>query len=140
MNKILFLIVTICFGCANSDHENKSTLTDEVKTSEKFSTFYQKFYNDSSFQQQRILKPLKGTIKSWGNNEVKVETWDNNEITVTPKDGFMQIYKNLKTDLIVTDNSAIEKYWIEQSGFIIEKVFKKQSGKWYLYSYDITNL
>jgi hypothetical protein len=86
------------------------------------------------------LKPLKGKIIEWDDDIVKEETWDNKKVTITPKEKFLQVYKNLKTDLIKKDTVVIEKYWIEQSGFLVERRFILQYGKWYLYSYDISNL
>jgi hypothetical protein len=139
MKNILILLLAITTGCINSQEKSNQTILNQP-VSEDFSFFYSKFYSDTSYQNLRILKPLKGTIKAWDDDVVKEESWDNKKITVTPKESFLQVYKNLKTDLIKKDTVAIEKYWIEQSGFQVEKRYILQSGKWYLYSYDISNL
>ncbi len=139
MRNILILLLVITTGCINSQEKSKHS-TLNLTVSEDFSFFYTKFYSDTSYQSKRILKPLKGTIKAWDDDVVKEESWDNKKVTITPKVKFLQVYKNLKTDLIKKDTIVIEKYWIEQSGFQIEKKFILQSGKWYLYSYDISNL
>ncbi|MDX9882845.1 MAG: hypothetical protein RBS73_12335 [Prolixibacteraceae bacterium] len=139
MRNILILLLAVTIGCINSQEKsNQTTLSQTV--SEDFSFFYSKFYSDTNYQNERILKPLKGTKKSWDDDVVKEEAWDNKKVTVTPKEKFLQIYKNLKTDLIKKDTVVIEKFWIEQSGFHVEKRFIIQSGMWYLYSYDISNL
>ncbi len=139
MKKIFVCFVLVVFGCSNPTQRINNKAINEVVIQD-FNSFYSKFYNDSSFQHERILRPLKGTIKAWENDSVKEESWNNKRIIVTPKENFMQVYKNLKTDLIKRDSSAIEKYWIDQSGFIIEKKFILKSNKWYLYIYNISNL
>jgi len=139
MKNILILLLAITAGCINSQEKSKQTALNQT-VSEDFSFFYSKFYSDTSYQNERILKPLKGKIKVWDDDTVKEETWDNKKVTVTPKEKFLQIYKNLKTDLIKKDTVVIERYWIEQSGFLVEKKFTLKYGKWYLYSYDISNL
>jgi len=139
MRTILLIVFVITSGCINSQKNSKQTSLAQIMP-EDFSFFYSKFYNDTSYQNERILKPLKGSIKTWDDDVVKEETWDNKKITVTSKEKFIQIYKNLKTDLIKKDTVVIEKYWIEQSGFLVEKCFILKSGKWYLYRYDISNL
>ena len=140
MKRFLLLLFIIYFGCANSQQENRKMSFDKVKISEDFFSFYEKFYNDTVFQNKRILRPLKGTIKTWYDDVIKEESWDNKEIRLTPKEKYFQVYKNLKTDLKINDTIVIEKFWIEQSGFFIEKVYIIQTGRWYLYSYDISNL
>ena len=137
-NILIFLLIFIA-GCINTQEKSKQTTLNPA-TTEDFSYFYSKFYSDTSFQNTRTLKPLKGIIRAWNEDVVIEENWDNKKITITPKEKFYQIYKNLKTDLIINDSVVIEKYWIEQSGFVVEKRFISQSGKWYLYSYDISNL
>lgn len=139
MRNILLLLFAITAGCINSQEKsNQTTLSQTVP--EDFSFFYSRFYSDTSYQSERTIKPLRGTIKGWDDDVVKEESWDNKKVTVTPKEKFLQIYKGLKSDLIKKDTVVIEKYWIEQSGFQVEKMFILKSGKWYLYSYDISNL
>lgn len=140
MKRFLLLLFIIYFGCANSQQENRKTSFDKVKISEDFFSFYEKFYNDTVFQNKRILRPLKGIIKTWYDDVIKEESWDNKEIRLTPKEKYLHVYKNLKTDLMINDTIVVEKFWIEQSGFFIEKVYIIQTGRWYLYSYDISNL
>lgn len=139
MRTVLLLLVLITIGCINSKEKINQT-TVRQNASEDFSFFYSKFYSDTGFQSERILTPLKGIIKAWDKDVIKEESWAKKIVTVTPKEKFFQIYKNLKTDLIVKDTVVIERYWIEQSGFQLEKKYILRSGKWYLYSYDISNL
>lgn len=138
MKYIFALLLLVVFGCSNLTQRSNNGIKESV--AEDFTTFSAKFYNDINFQRERIIKPLQGTIKAWDDDVVKVETWDKIKISVAPKEEFMQVYKNLKTNLIKNDAEVIEKYWIEQSGFIIEKKFILKSGKWYLESYNISNL
>lgn len=138
--KLIFMFVLITIsGCINHQgNYNHKPISKE--DSEDFTIFNSMFYSDSNFQNSRIIKPLKGTIKNWDDDVIKEESWINKEVIVTPKERFMQVYNNLKVDLIKNDTIVIEKYWIEQSGFLIEKCFILKSGKWYLYSYNISNL
>jgi hypothetical protein len=139
MRYILVFLLAITVGCINSQERINRAVSRQI-VSEDFSFFYSRFYSDTNYQNARILKPLKGTIKSWNDDFIKEEGWDNKKVTVTAKEKFMQIYINLKTDLIKKDTIVIEKYWIEQSGFQVERKFILKSGKWYLFSYDISNL
>jgi hypothetical protein len=129
----------ITCGCTNTQKRDRLTEKSESKY-EDFSFFYSKFYYDTCFQSERILKPLKGTIRYWNNDTIIEESWTDKKITITSKENYLQVYENLKTDLLIKDTLVLEKYWIEQSGFIIEKKFILKSGKWYLYSYDISNI
>jgi len=127
-------LIIVFIGCANKDRAQK-------EKNEDFSSFYQKFYTDTIFQDSRILKPLEGTIKSWNDEDVvREESWINRKIRITPKEKFLESYKNLKTELLKSDSSVAEKYWIDQSGFFVRRKFILKKGKWYLFSYDISNL
>jgi hypothetical protein len=137
---LLFFLFLVIAGCINLQYTNNQTAKNKI-TNEDFNTFSIKFYADTIFQQSRILKPLKGIIKYWNDNEtVKEKSWGKNKITITSKEIFLKVYKNLKTELILTDTLVTEKYWLEQSGFHVEKQFLLKEGNWYLYRYDISNL
>lgn len=138
---MLCLIIISCNNKKNFIFEDLNNKNSNIQAAEDFNLFYTKFYIDTIFQKQRILKPLKGTIKSIDEDDKLIEeSWLKNKITITAKEEFKKVYKNLKTDLIKSDTLIIEKYWIEQSGFSVEKKYILNSGKWFLYSYNITNL
>jgi hypothetical protein len=139
MKKILTILIVIMAAC-HSINDNNSKVISKMNISEDFDNFYSKFYIDKTFQHERILLPLKGIIKSWDNDEVKEDTWEGKEIIITPEQEFSNVYKNLKVELSKKDTVAIENFWIENSGFRIERIFILRDSKWFLYSYNISNL
>jgi len=42
--------------------------------------------------------------------------------------------------LVMSDSMVTEKFWIDQSGFKVERRFKLKDGKWYLVYYDDINM
>ena len=122
-------------GNVSAVAKSKSILT--VDSAETFSTFNERFHRDSSFQLSRIAFPIGGhyaegeyshewTDKNW---ELLKEPVAETATTQEYKHGFQK-----------TDTTVIEKYWIEESGFKVERRFKKIGGKWYLTYYDEINL
>jgi hypothetical protein len=135
----LFQIVILVFiiGCGRSQ-ESQNSLSDN--SVENFVVFYKRFYSDEAFQQTRLLIPLEGKIKSWDEDEIKEETWEGRNIVISSKDVYLESYPNLKTEILELDSSYVEKYWLEQSGFLIRREFVQRNGKWYLMRYDISNI
>ncbi len=140
MNKLFLLAAIVIIGCTNAKEEASKTLQKD--SIENFTGFYDAFYKDTNFQNSRIIYPLKGEIKSWDENDKpNTETWPLGEkIIVVSKEALLNEYKNLKTTLEKMNSSVIEKLWIEQSGFYIEREFILKSGKWYLNRYDFSNV
>lgn len=137
MRLIIFCIQFIFLICCG----NKSNLgiQDNRKHIEDFDVFYSRFFQDSTFQRGRINLPLKGSIKYNDGTSIKKESWDGKEVIITPKKDFFKEYKNLTYDLIKSDTLVVEKMWIKNSGFSVERYFKQKSGKWYLDKYNINN-
>lgn len=135
----LFQIVILVFiiGCGRSQESQKSISDNSV---ENFVVFYKRFYSDEAFQQTRLLIPLEGKIKSWDEDEIKEETWEGKNIVISSKDVYLESYPNLKIEILELDSSYVEKYWFEQSGFLIRREFVQRNGKWYLLRYDISNI
>jgi hypothetical protein len=134
-----FQIVILVFiiGCGRSQ-ESQNSLSDN--SVENFVVFYKRFYSDEAFQQTRLLIPLEGKIKSWDEDEIKEETWEGRNIVISSKDVYLESYPNLKTEILELDSSYVEKYWLEQSGFLIRREFVQRNDKWYLMRYDISNI
>lgn len=137
-----FLIFLICIipGCINS--QEKRNLNQTV--SEDFSSFYSRFYSDSTFQRERTLNPLEGKILSWDDNDVvREEFWTNLKgvVKVEPKEYFLKLVsEKVKSELIKKDTLVVERYWAENSGFEIIKKYILRSDKWYLYYYYFSYL
>lgn len=105
---------------------------------ESFENFYSRFHSDSIFQLERIRFPLPGintdemamddTIYYW-----EVENWEmHHDMNLDTTDFIVE--KN------ISDSLAIEKIYQENSGFMIERTFKKLDGRWYLVYYKDVNL
>ncbi len=137
MKFIQIVILVFIIGCGRSqDSQNTFSQNSE----EDFTVFYELFYSDDTFQQTRILLPLEGIIKSWEENDIKEETWEGRDIVISSKDVYLESYPNLKTEILELDSSYVEKYWLEQSGFLLKREFVQRNGRWYLMRYDISNI
>jgi hypothetical protein len=125
------LIITVSLINCSSNINKKS---NELKKEEEFNKFYKRFYSDSIFQKARIILPLEGEIRSEG----KIDNWEKGDIIVSSKETFLKDFPNMKSDIIKSDTVIKEKFWIDNSGFNVERIFILKEGKWYLKRYDIT--
>jgi hypothetical protein len=122
-NIIMSIIITLLItgGCESLKHSvfNKK---------EEFDTFNEKFHDDSSFQLSRVDFPIKGYFIE--NNEEKKWTKENWMIHKTPvgktKEGQFEV------EVIKKEDTVIEKIWIKNSEFYVERRFRRKDGKWYL--------
>ena len=119
-NVVLFIgILFVIGGCKLFNKSSKI---------EDFPEFNKKFHHDTLFQLSRVDFPINGFFID-NNNEVSW-TRDNWKIHKTPvgetQEGEYQV------EVIKKDNLVIEKIWIENSEFYVERRFKKIDGKWYL--------
>jgi len=137
MKYMQIVILVFCFGCGNSQQPNIST---PLETIEDFESFYKRFYSDSAFQQSRIILPLEGIVKSWDGDSIVEESWSDRDIVVSSKSVFLEHYRNLKVEIERVDSTYFEKYWLENSGFLIERIFVLKHCEWYLASYNISNI
>lgn len=135
MNKyfigILFISGSFLLSCKNQG--GNKTLKDEP-----FDSFYVQFHADSVFQMERIKFPLPGI------NTDEMGT-DNSEYVWEAEDWEMHYDMNLDTtefiiEKNITDSLAIEKIYKENTGFSVERTFKKLDGKWFLVYYKDVNL
>ena len=133
--QIAFLALIV--GCGNSQAPRNSVAEEPT---EEFESFYTRFYSDTSFQNSRIILPLEGTIRSWEGDGIIEDTWAKQKISITDKGVYMNQYQNLKVEIKKVNSSYIERYWLENSGFFIEREFVIREGKWCLSRYDISNI
>ena len=95
---------------------------------EDFSEFNNKFHSNPDYQLSRVDFPIKGFFvegeeeKSWTKENWKLHKTQVGET----KEGKYQV------DLIKKKNLVIEKIWIENSEFYVERRFKRIDGEWYL--------
>ena len=127
------LLFSILCGCIQSYNLNRNE--------EEYETFIEKFYTDSLFQLSRIKFPLEG-FNSDEYNFFEEEV-DDSKYFWKKKNWIMlkSIDKNSKIKFKITKNDSIikEENYIPDSGFIIEKRFKRTKGKWYLIFYFYQN-
>ena len=146
----LSLLVLLCFAISckskkktaeNSDKKPRTETKSSSKISnsgkESFETFNKKFHNNPSFQMSRINFPLEGVfVDGVKNHKWSKENWEfiQAEVSENPKS------EEFEHSLKKTNDMVVEKYWIEDAGFKIERRFKLKDGKWYLVYYDDINM
>ncbi|OXA80438.1 hypothetical protein SAMN05444397_102211 [Flavobacterium aquidurense] len=139
-SKILFLAAfLVLIGCQNknkksSDLNKKSA---KIETSEKFNQFNIRFHSDSIFQISRIDFPIEGlSVSGFDRHKWTKENWEFMIIPVSEKNTIDE-YEH---SLIKNDSLVIERFWIPDSGFEVERQFKLIRNKWFLVYYNDINL
>lgn len=138
----LFALTFAVIACS-SKKDQRGAMQSQKKsriakdTLEKFQTFNIQFHNDYAFQVSRVAFPIGGKYVD-GESQHKW-TKQNWRLQKNPVgcDIDTTKYKYLLTK---TDTSVIEKFWINQSGFTIERRFKLKNNKWYLTYFNDVNL
>ena len=139
---ILYFILFSSSACV-SNSEKQTEQNRSIK--ESFDLFYKRFYSDKDFQKERIQLPLEGGIKAWSeSNDTTIifEQWTSQSLVggVSNKDSLIKYYPNVRWNIEKKDTVVFEKYWLENSGFFINRNFRLVHNKWYLYLYEISNL
>jgi len=138
----LLTIMTFCiFSCQNnsSNKPNESQNINESK--ENFEVFINQFYSDSIFQKSRIILPLDGEINEWSENDSVVKSnWKDRQISITNFETIQKYKPNTKHSIEKVNEICIERIFIENSGFSMERKFILRERKWYLKEYNISNL
>jgi hypothetical protein len=105
--------------------------------SENFEEFNRQFHSDSIFQLSRINFPIEGKlIEGFDKQDWTSKNWELMKIPVSEKSSLA----NYKHSVRKTDGEVIEKFWIGNSDFLVERRFKKIDGKWFLIYYNDVNL
>lgn len=146
---ILFFIFCqmIYLNCtADTKQNHQQPIADE-----NFNDFYKKFYIDSLFQASRVIFPLKGFNSDEYDEELgdknppyfwKKKDWsflttlEKDYLKVDKKDWVEEYRKVIKYN---KDSTVLEKVYIVDSGYIVERKFKKLKGKWFLIFYSYRN-
>ena len=128
---ILPLIVLIVFSCKNTG-QTKATVE-----SESFDVFNQRFHTDSLFQLSRVKFPIEGQqIDAFDERDWTPNNWIMLKVPVAENVDTTEYKHSLKK----TAASVEEAYWVEESGFHVERQFKLIDGKWYLTYYNDVNI
>ncbi|WP_159102698.1 DUF4348 domain-containing protein [Flectobacillus major] len=152
--RIFFLICVlsqVTYLNCTADTKNQQEGQQLAIVEENFNDFYKKFYSDSLFQVSRVVFPLKG----FNSDEYDEELGDKNPpyfwkkqgwhflttlekyyLKIDKKDWVEEYKKVIKHN---KDSTVLEKIYIVDSGYIIERKFKKIKGKWFLIFYSYKN-
>jgi hypothetical protein len=146
-HQFLPLFVSVLFACNRSDNKKApmpiqapptiAALSTNIPGAESFDSFNTKFHTDSGFQLSRIPFPIDGQCV----NDVQNARWSkkNWEFLKTPV-SLDPDTTECRHSLTMTDSMVTEKFWIDQSGFKVERRFKLKGGKWFLVYYDDINM
>lgn len=136
---IIPIIAVILLSCIDDGRSGKMAAVKVANaiaaadTAETFDAFNNRFHKDSAFQLSRIVFPIGGRYADGENShEWTSINW---ELLKEPVKELVDTTE-YKHSLHKTNTSVIEKYWIENSGFKIERHFEKIGGKWVLTYYD----
>jgi len=129
LSGVVFIIVLILFVFSMKSIFQKET--------EDFETFNSKFHSDSIFQMSRINFPIEGhLIEDFKKYNWNSKNWQLMKTTV----GSKNLSKDYKVKTMKSDSLVIENIWIENSGFYLERRFKRINNQWFLICYNEVNL
>lgn len=131
----LVIVFSISLGLfIQSIISNKSSASIRL---ENFEEFNRQFHSDSIFQLSRINFPIEGKlIEGFDKQSWTSKNWELMKTPVSKKSSL----PNYRHTLNKNDNIVIEKFWIDNSDFIVERRFRIIDGKWFLIYYNDVNL
>lgn len=133
---LITIILVISLNNCKSTNNTASTETNKKSSNENFDEFYNRFHTDSLFQMSRIKFPLECKKIDWeGEKTWSEKSWKTIKVKIFDVD-----ISEFKTEYRKTDNSFIEKFWIEDSGYVSEYRFNLIHKKWYLVYANELNL
>ena len=140
----LCFIILLAISCNSKkaqknklDSKNENRVHGKKDTIESFQSFNIRFHEDSSFQVSRVAFPIGGKyVDGSSQHGWTKQNWKLLKSPVgSPVDTTQYKYR-----LVRTDSSVSEKFWIDQSGFNIERRFKLKKDKWFLTYFNDVNL
>jgi len=104
---------------------------------ENFEEFNKKFHSDSLFQVSRVDFPIEGKhVSGFEQYSWNRKNWQFQVIPVAEETEIGEYQHSLvKTDTLIT-----ERFWIQDSGFEVERQFKLIGNKWFLIYYNDINI
>ncbi|MBL0738209.1 hypothetical protein JI750_15020 [Flavobacterium sp. GN10] len=143
---LFFVFASVFLSCTSkvkqeSDinyHKNDSVVKFvKQELPESFEEFNKKFHSDSLFQVSRVDFPIEGKhVAGFEQYNWTRKNWQFQAIPVAEKTEIGEYQHSLvKTDTLVT-----ERFWIDNSGFEVERQFKLIGNKWFLIYYNDINL
>ncbi|KFF05452.1 hypothetical protein [Flavobacterium reichenbachii] len=133
---IIAFIFTI-LSCNKNKNNHKLSLEKEGRQIENFDQFNKRFHSDSVFQISRVDFPIEGThVSGFEHYDWTKKNWEFQIVPVSEQNKIDEYQHSL----IKSDTLIIEKFWIENSGFQVERKFKIIDGKWFLIYYNDISL
>lgn len=143
---LFFVFASVFLSCTSkvkqeSDinyHKNDSVAKFvKQELPESFEEFNKKFHSDSLFQVSRVDFPIEGKhVAGFEQYNWTRKNWQFQAIPVAEKTEIGEYQHSLvKTDTLIT-----EKFWIDNSGFEVERQFRLIKNKWFLIYYNDINL
>ncbi len=103
---------------------------------EDFDVFYDKFHQDQGFQMERVRFPLEGTLTDdEGEKNWERENWQMHRAKVTDI-----TTPNYDTEIIRKENEVIDRVKLRDSGFFMQRKFRRIDGEWFLTFYEKVDL
>jgi len=137
----LIVMLLVFVGCNKNKVLKESNLnaTKTLKTTavESFDEFNKKFHSDSVFQVSRVDFPIDGKhVSGFQQYSWTQKNWQFQAIPVSDQTEIGEYQHSLEK----TDTLIIEKFWIPDSGFEVERQFKLIKNQWFLIYYNDINL
>lgn len=131
-NKIFFLFLLLIISC-NKKIEKEISINKniEINSEENFNTFFERFKNDSVFQKERVVFPLKYEIfntDDLGKEKSKIAEKDYKFFKIDENEVFLE-KKEFKDSVKVILKG-------KDNGILIENKFVKTNGVWKLIFFD----
>ncbi|MEM9829520.1 MAG: hypothetical protein AAF944_02725 [Bacteroidota bacterium] len=99
------------------------------KAAEDFTSFYQRFLTDSTFQMKRVKFPLPGKVVTADIQDSIYQWTPNTWIMLQEFDLDPAFYER---NLQVTDTLATDEIYTPNAGFYFKMVFEPTKRKWFL--------
>jgi hypothetical protein len=135
----LFILYCSFFASCNqtAKEDGNNQLKDPIVDSEDFDVFNIRFYSDSIFQYSRIIFPLEGQfIGGFEKHNWTKDNWIILKNPVVEKSDSNEYQHSFSK----SDSLVIEKFWLPESGFKVERRFKRIDNLWFLVYYSDVNL
>jgi len=139
-NVLLFFTIYCCFfaSCNQTTKEDgNNQIKNRIVDSEDFDVFNTRFHKDSIFQYSRINFPIEGQfIDGFEKQNWTKDNWIFLKNKVVEKSDSNELQHSFSK----SDSLVIEKFWLPESGFGVERRFKRIDDQWFLVYYNDVNL
>jgi len=141
MRHFILIVLLINFFTISCNRKKENLYNYQIRNTateiENFNEFNIRFHTDSIFQLARVNFPIGGkSIDGFEKHDWTLKNWVMLKTLVVETSQA----KDYKHSLTKSDTLVVEKYWIPESGFEVERRFKRINNKWFLIYYNDVNL